>query len=1048
MKKLILIVLCHLVALAGLRAMPRTDTLVVNNGNRQLFGILSRPDTSSTAQLPIAIIAHGFNGDHQYGRNYFEPLAKAGYMCYTFDFPCGGVRSAIDNNTVNMSIVDEVSDMKAAVEYFAKRPDVDKDRITLVGESQGGLVAYLTAAEMPGRIDKLILAFAALGIPDNYNSRFRDESTIPDTTYIWRVPIGKRFFTELRDIHPSASMPSFSRPVLLLHGEKDPVVPLSSSVKASEMLPDATLRVIPGAGHGFKPAEFGLSMRHVTDFLLGNDTPTDLESVFLAPGQQHRPLIIWQWMDGLVTRDGITRDLEAFKEAGLAGVQNFQIGGPLQTGIGDPDNAIGSENWKALMRWALDECQRLGLTFGTHNCPGWSSSAYPDVRPEYSMQKLVYTETRLPDGTSRMSLPRPEVDPQWDYYRDVAVMAVPHDSVASPEQIVDLTPYFDAQTDRLSLPGNMKLPTSTCILRIGQTTNGKTNFAQAPPTGRGLECDKLSREAVLEFWKGYPTMVLEIAGEHTGKTFTHFEIDSYEAGGQTWSSVLPSEFKTRAGYDIMPWLPYMIGRVKTIGDKETTDRFLRDWAEVVRQCVAENYYGYMSQLADEAGVKMLIEPYGTGGQGPFGIIDFEKIALASPTADIATEFWQAPDWGWKDMKRHETVMRRLRRPLLVAEAFTAWPMKAWKDSPATIKPRCDLAFCSGVNKMMLHAGAANPWPGVLPGMSFGIWGTHFVPGQTWWRAGGAKALFGYMARCQSLLQQGLPSKEQIHLKSMSTYRRTTDDADIIFVCNPTDTAAAEVLPLDFSGRHVEIWDPYTCAMHSHTTSPLRIDIEPYGSRFVIVRDRVSILPEATPDSELSRSPLHTRWEISFPEIGVVPSDTLFSWPEYPDKDIRYFSGTATYRATLPKDSIKRPTDGKRLVLSLGSVECMASVKVNGKSMPTLWKRPYECDITDALADGDNTLEIAVTNLWPNRMIGDEHEPDDLEWSEPYRFNPQTPDIGRFLGSNPEWLRNGTPRPSKGRKTVGCFKFFKADSPLLPSGMLGPIELVVKSPAKR
>lgn len=84
-------------------------------------------------------------------------------------------------------------------------------------------------------------------------------------------------------------------------------------------------------------------------------------------------------MDGLVTREGITADLEAFKEAGLAGVQNFQIGGPRQIQISDTTVAIGSKKWKELIRWAMDECERLGLTFGTHNCPGWSSSAYSTV---------------------------------------------------------------------------------------------------------------------------------------------------------------------------------------------------------------------------------------------------------------------------------------------------------------------------------------------------------------------------------------------------------------------------------------------------------------------------------------------------------------------------------------------------------------------------------------------------------------------------------------------------------------------------------------------
>ena len=109
-------------------------------------------------------------------------------------------------------------------------------------------------------------------------------------------------------------------------------------------------------------------------------------------------------MDGLVSKEAITKDLEAFKAAGLSGVHNFQIGGDQQSRVGDPTCAIGSEKWKSMMRWTMDECQRLGLTFGTHNCPGWSSSAYGTVTPEYSMQKLVFSETKMPDGISHIKM--------------------------------------------------------------------------------------------------------------------------------------------------------------------------------------------------------------------------------------------------------------------------------------------------------------------------------------------------------------------------------------------------------------------------------------------------------------------------------------------------------------------------------------------------------------------------------------------------------------------------------------------------------------------
>lgn len=768
----------------------------------------------------------------------------------------------------------------------------------------------------------------------------------------------------------------------------------------------------------------------------------NLKEVFLNPRQEHKPLIIWQWMDGLVTREGITRDLEAFKDAGLSGVQNFQIGGPSQIRIGNPENAIGSDNWKELLRWTLDECERLGLTFGTHNCPGWSSSAYVDVRPEYSMQRLVYTDTPLPAKRGKIRLPRPDVDSHWNYYEDVAVMAVPSDSTASPDEIIDLTRWFDPRSGILRVPAKMSLPEGVSILRIGQTTTGKTNEAQAPESGRGLECDKLSQKAVLEFWKGYPTMIMQTVGHHAGKTFTHFEIDSYEAGGQTWSPVLPGEFKARRGYDIMPYLPYMAGRLKMVGDEVATSGFLHDWQETVRECVAENYYGYMCRLAGEAGVGMMIEPYGTGGQKPFHIIDFEKIVRASEGADIATEFWQAPEWGWKDMRRHEVSMRSLGLPLLLAEAFTCWPVRAWSDSPATLKPVCDRAFCSGVNRMMLHAGAANPWPDVVPGMSFGKWGTQFVPGQTWWLAGGAGELFGYMSRCQALLQQGIPSPEQLPaMEPFKTYRRTDGDIDIIFICNPTDTAASGVLDLDMGNRCTEIWDPYTCSMHAVASgSPLRLDIEGCGSRFVIIRPGVSGREVASITVLVSRSEVPGPWHIAFPGDTEIATDSLFSWPDSDIPDVKYFSGTAVYKncLTLPSETLS--SAGRRVLLSLGDVRDMAKVRVNGRELPLLWKAPYECDITEAVHAGVNDIEVEVTNLWPNRMIGDELEPDDLEWSEPmvYTYAHGSPDVGRYLASIPDWLRDGTPRPSSGRKTVGCFKFFKADSPLLPSGLLGPV----------
>ncbi len=134
---------------------------------------------------------------------------------------------------------------------------------------------------------------------------------------------------------------------------------------------------------------------------------------------------------------------------------------------------------------------------------------------------------------------------------------------------------------------------------------------------------------------------------------------------------------------------------------------------------------------------------------------------------------------------------------------------------------------------------------------------------------------------------------------------------------------------------------------------------------------------------------------------------------------KYMSAAAILVACWPMAADS--TVSKDDIINL--TQYMAAVRINGKTFPVMWKAPFLLDITPALHKGDNTIEIDVTNLWPNRMIGDEREPDDIEWSEPFHYSyaPGNPVAGRFMKSIPDWLRNGTPRPSKSRKTVGCFK---------------------------
>jgi hypothetical protein len=176
--------------------------------------------------------------------------------------------------------------------------------------------------------------------------------------------------------------------------------------------------------------------------------------------------------------------------------------------------------------------------------------------------------------------------------------------------------------------------------------------------------------------------------------------------------------------------------------------------------------------------------------------------------------------------------------------------------------------------------------------------------------------------------------------------------------------------------------------------------------------------------------------VRFPEgLGAPASaqfDQLLSWPAHPNPGIRYFSGTATYEKDfeLPPEFFG---PNRELYLDLGEVAVIAAVKLNGRDLGILWKPPFRVRVDGAAKPGSNRLEIRITNLWRNRMIGDAALPDDVTWN-------RTRARGAYPASWPDWLVQGTARPS-GRITFCTRKdVYSKDDPLLPSGLLGPVKL--------
>jgi hypothetical protein len=179
------------------------------------------------------------------------------------------------------------------------------------------------------------------------------------------------------------------------------------------------------------------------------------------------------------------------------------------------------------------------------------------------------------------------------------------------------------------------------------------------------------------------------------------------------------------------------------------------------------------------------------------------------------------------------------------------------------------------------------------------------------------------------------------------------------------------------------------------------------------------------------------WQLEFPSGWGAPEkvtlEKLISWPEHPDTGVRYFSGTATYRKSFDFKSAARSEglgNSKCYVLDLGRVEVIAEVWLNGKALGTLWKPPFKLDVTEAIQSGSNTLMVKVTNLWPNRLIGDEQYPDDCTTNGTWTT--------RGIPAWPEWLQKGLPRPEPRRMTFTTFKHWKRDDALLASGLIGPV----------
>lgn len=531
----------------------------------------------------------------------------------------------------------------------------------------------------------------------------------------------------------------------------------------------------------------------------------DLVASFRTPPDDARPWVYWFWVDGNVTLDGITADLEAMQRVGIGGVLIMSVSSERGASPALPsgDFPVATPQWYAALEHVVDETRRLGLEVNISDAPGWSGSGGPWNPTELSQLALVWSEKKVTGGqqlTTTLEQPYTKLG----FYRDVVVQAFP--TPANDRYRIEETGFKRGSTAYVSAPANLQgippMPIDVpevaadividparvidltdqvsdgtltwdapegewTVIRFGYTSQGKTNHP-VEATGSGLECTKLERAGIENQWDNYVSKVLR--RDPRGRSITSVHLDSWEVGDQNWSTDFPERFAKLRGYDPLPRLICYTGRV--LGSLEQSERYLWDVRMTIGDLIRDEYIGRLAKLAERSGRRMSGEIYDA---------PVDQIAAAGRTTEPQTEFWWEADnkfggtWPPRSAGRTENMASAAHvygHPIVAAEAFTATPSEGWRAAPKHLKGLGDWAFTSGVNRLIVHRAAMQPWPSnIKPGMTMQYWGQHYDTTQTWWETAGP--WHTYLARCQHLLRQGTQVADILYLQPEGSPSRFT-----------------------------------------------------------------------------------------------------------------------------------------------------------------------------------------------------------------------------------------------------------------------------------
>ena len=528
----------------------------------------------------------------------------------------------------------------------------------------------------------------------------------------------------------------------------------------------------------------------------------ELRRGFENPPPSARLRCYWWWLNGRTTKATIIRDLEEMQKKGYGGVILVDANGANQNGN---DNVpagpeFASPEWTALYVHALKEANRLGLEVTLNITSGWNLGG-PWVQPEQASKLLTWSRTVVVSGAKYIG--KLEAPPAKNgFYRQIAVLAYPlhqGNTIAgeagdarkglgalkaksaaaemgfsmpdASSLLTDASPekkYADAElaevrdiTSQVDPDGTLHWspPAGSAqsweILRIGYT-DSDARVSTSSGAWQGLAIDYLDPSALDTYWKKSVLPLLEAGKPYVGKSLKYVASDSWELGGTNWTGKFREEFQRRRGYDPVPYLPVVAGRI--VGSRELSTMFLADLRRTVADLV-NGHYDRMAVLAGKFGLGIQCESGGPHGAPIDALETFRSSSIPQ------TEYWaMSPEHRSADTERYfvkeaASASHIYGRPLTAAEGMTSIGNQ-WNESLGmNLRPSFDQALTEGMNRLVWHEFTSSPQELGLPGQEY-FAGTHLNPNVTWWRD--ANSFFMYLNRSQFLLQQGVPVSDVLY----------------------------------------------------------------------------------------------------------------------------------------------------------------------------------------------------------------------------------------------------------------------------------------------